>query len=318
MVNAARRRIGALIALFFLFVQASATDIAPTDKPPTWQPPAPLKQVPLWPDGLKIARPPVTGPELLRDDAIVENVTRPTMTIYPPNGENTGATVVVFPGGGFRVLAMSGEGTEICDWLTKKGVTCVLLKYRVPTSGPQWDGSCNCRREPKVHMALQDAQRAIALLRQRATDLHIDPHKIGVIGFSAGGNMVADVSNAARAYAPVDDADKGDPRPDFSVALYPGRLWEGKGVKLNPTLHVTSMTPPTFLLQAQDDPVDNVRNSITYYLALTDAGVPAEIHLYARGGHAFGLRKPELPLGVWPVLVEKWMRSIDMLPRSPR
>ncbi|MET0617622.1 MAG: alpha/beta hydrolase [Luteibacter sp.] len=307
MVNVIWRRLAALIALSIVVGGATASGA-------TWQPPAPLVQEPLWPEGARIARPPVTGPESVRDGATVENVTRPTMTIYPPKGGNTGAAVVVFPGGGFRVLAMDGEGTEICDWLSAKGITCVVLKYRVPTSGPQWDGSCDCRREPAVHMALQDAQRAIALLRRRASTLRIDPHKVGVIGFSAGGNMVADVSNAERAYAPVDDADKGEPRPDFAMALYPGRLWEKKGVVLNPTLHVSAKTPPTFLVQAEDDPVDDVRNSVTYYLALKQANVPVEMHLYPQGGHAFALRKPQLPLGAWPGLAETWMRSIGMLP----
>ncbi|HVI55140.1 MAG TPA: alpha/beta hydrolase [Luteibacter sp.] len=284
-------------------------------QPPTWQPPAPLTQTELWPEGHAITKPPVTGPESVRDESIVENVTRPTMTVFPPQGTNSGTAVVVFPGGGYRVVAMAGEGTEVCDWLTAKGITCVLLKYRVPTSGPQWDGSCDCRREPSVHMALQDAQRAIRLIRQAASGLHIAPNKVGVIGFSAGGNMVADVSNASgRNYTPVDDADKLSARPDFAMALYPGRLWEGKGVVLNPTLHLSVKTPPTFLVQAEDDPVDNVRNSIAYYLALKEASVPVEMHLYASGGHAFGLREKDMPIGAWPQLAEKWMQSIGMIP----
>ncbi|HEY4146950.1 alpha/beta hydrolase [Pinirhizobacter sp.] len=320
-MNYTWRQAGLLAVLYLASVAANAfpldTPSSTSALPATWQPPAPLVQVPLWPQGHAIARPPVTGPESVKTGAIIENVTRPTMTVVPPKGANTGTTVVVFPGGGFRVVAMEGEGTEVCDWLTSKGITCVLLKYRVPTSGPQWDGSCNCRREPTVHMALQDAQRAIRLLRQEASDLHIDPHKIGVIGFSAGGNMVADVSNAGEhSYASVDDADRLSARPDFAMALYPGRLWEGKGVVLNPTLHVTAKTPPTFLVQAEDDPVDDVRNSITYYLALKQSGIPVEMHLYATGGHAFGLRKKDQPIGVWPELAEKWMKSISMLPHG--
>jgi acetyl esterase/lipase len=312
--------VGLVTALCFASVAAVASPSeapAAQSSPATWQPPAPLIQVPLWPEGHAIARPPVTGPESVRDGGTIENVTRPTMTIVPPKGTPTGTTVVVFPGGGFRIVAMDGEGTEICDWLTSKGVTCVLLKYRVPTSGPQWDGSCDCRREPKAHMALQDAQRTIRLLRQQARSLNIDPNKIGVIGFSAGGNMVADISNASeRTYSPVDNADKLSARPNFAMALYPGRLWEGKGVVLNPTLHVTAKTPPTLLVQAEDDPVDDVRNSVTYFLALKQAGVPVEMHLYATGGHAFGLRKKDQPIGEWPELAQKWMQSIGMLPRG--
>lgn len=303
----------AMVAALWVASASASASPGPTD-PATWQPPAPLTQVALWPEGHAIARPPVTGPEGVHGDAI-ENVTRPTMTVFPPKGTNTGTTVVVFPGGGYRILAMGLEGTDICDWLTAKGITCVLLKYRVPTSGPQWDGSCECRREPKVHMALQDAQRAIRLLRQQAASLHIDPHKIGVIGFSAGGHLIADVSNASgHNYTPVDAADKESARPDFAMGLYPGHLWEGKGLVLNPTVHVTSKTPPTFLVQAEDDPVDDVRHSLTYFLALKQAGAPVEMHLYAKGGHAFGLKKKDLPIGAWPELAEKWMQSIGMLP----
>ncbi|PTR32873.1 acetyl esterase/lipase [Luteibacter sp. OK325] len=310
-MNQKWRHAAMLAGLWGASANASSSPTAPV----TWEPPAPLTQVALWPEGHAIARPPVTGPESVKDGAIVENVTRPTMTVFPPKGSNTGTTVVVFPGGGYRVVAMEGEGTEICDWLTGNGITCVLLKYRVPTSGPQWDGSCDCRREPKVNMALQDAQRTIRLVRQQATSLHIDPDKIGVIGFSAGGNMVANVSNAPEhSYKPVDDADKLSARPNFAMALYPGRLWEGKGVVFNPTIHVTAKTPPTFIVQAEDDPVDDVRNSITYFLALKQAGAPVEMHLYANGGHAFGLRKKDQPIGAWPRLAEKWMQSLDMLP----
>jgi acetyl esterase/lipase len=279
-----------------------------------WQPVAPLKQVNLWPSGMKIAQPENDGPESF-DGHTVRSVTVPTMTVYPPKGKANGTSVVVFPGGGFSVLAIDIEGTEICDWLTSKGITCVLLKYRVPVSGPQWDGSCHCRREPTVHMATQDAQRAIVLLRRQAKALGIDPHRVGVIGFSAGGHMVAEVSNEKGIiYRPVDDADKESARPDFAIAGYPGHLWEGKGLVLNPTLHVTSAAPPTFIVQAEDDPVDSVRQSLTYYLALKEANVPVEMHLYAVGKHAFALRHPELPIGAWPVLAEKWMRSIGMLP----
>jgi acetyl esterase/lipase len=293
---------------------AAQSDSAPQSQV-IWQPVAPLKQVLLWPKGLKIARPPVTGPERMEGKNI-ENVIDPTMTIYPPKIKANGTAVLVFPGGGFNVLAMGGEGTDVCSWLTSKGVTCVLVKYRVPKSGPQWDGSCNCRREPAVHMATQDAQRAIALVRHQARALSVDPHRVGVIGFSAGGFVVADVSNAEVAiYTPVDDADKESVRPDFAIAAYPGHLWEGKGLVLNPTIHVTAKTPPTFLVQAGDDAVDDVRQSLTYYLALKQANVPVEMHLYAHGNHGFalGLRHPDLPVAQWPALAAKWMQSIGVL-----
>jgi len=235
------------------------------------------------------------------------------MTVYSPKGKNTGAAVVVFPGGGYRLLAIDLEGTEVCDWLTSKGVTCVLLKYRVPgdglypRSGPY----------PKSPMALEDAQRTVGLVRFHAEEWHIDPHKIGVLGFSAGGHLVAAMSThfTQRLYPAVDAADKESCRPDFAVALYPGHLsLDPKIFELNPDIQVTDQTPPTFLLQAEDDPVDRVEHSLVYYAALRKAKVPVEMHLYAHGGHAFGLRRTNLPVTGWPQLVETWLGEIGMIP----
>jgi acetyl esterase/lipase len=294
-----------------------------------WQPTDGHQQLPLWPDVIPNAKP-APGPEstTLREDRPVagrpwlevENVTRPTMTIYSPKGTNTGAAVVVFPGGGYRVLAIDLEGTEICDWLTSTGVTCVLLKYRVPGSGPNWDPVSNKRVIPKVLTALQDAQRTIGLLRHRAAEWKIDPNKIGVIGFSAGGHLVAAVStHDKRIYAPVDQADEESCRPNFAIALYPGHMsinYAEDLSKLNPTIKVTSRTPPTFLLHAQDDPVDPVEFSLLYYAALKKAKVPVEIHLFAQGGHAFGLRPTRFPITKWPALVETWLGTIGMIPEK--
>jgi acetyl esterase/lipase len=227
------------------------------------------------------------------------------MTVYAPVGRNTGVAVVVFPGGGYQFLAMDSEGTEICDWLTSRGITCVLLKYRVPGSGPT----------RKVQTALQDAQRTLGLVRLHAAEWHVDPHKIGVIGFSAGGHLVAAVSTHfdQRTYSPVDAADKQSCRPDFAIAIYPGHLWTpGTELTLRSDIRVPANAPPTFLLHAEDDPVDPVKHSLTYYAALQKAGVPVEMHLYAKGGHAFGLRAARLPIGQWPTLVEQWLRSIGM------
>jgi acetyl esterase/lipase len=240
------------------------------------------------------------------------------MTVYSPTVTNTRMAVVVFPGGGYQRLAMDIEGTEICDWLTSSGITAVLLKYRVPAKreGPYAEST----------PALQDAQRTLSLVRYHAAEWHIDPHKIGVIGFSAGGHMVAATSThyVKRAYRVVDTADKESCRPDFAIAIFPGHLcdsdprdphtWKGPGrLELNPNVPVTSNTPPTFLLQAQNDPVDDVRNSMAYSLALRNARVPVELHLYAEGGHGFGLRRTKLPITEWPSLVEKWLGTIGMI-----
>jgi acetyl esterase/lipase len=232
------------------------------------------------------------------------------MTIYPPKGRNTGAAVVVFPGGGYNVLAMDLEGTEACDWLTSKGITCVLLKYRVPCakSGPYR----NCLT------ALQDAQRTVRLIRLHAAEWNIDPSRIGVLGFSAGGHMAVAMSTQfdKRLYPAVDAADEESCRPDFAVVLYPGHLAvPAKGFALNPDVRISSQTPPTFLLHAQDDPIDPVENSLVYYSALRKAGVPAEMHVFAKGGHAFGLRGTQSPIDEWPGLVEKWLGAIGVIPR---
>ena len=314
-----------------------------------WEPAAGHAQVAIWPgaapDAQRVAGPEVgetTGKEFLvagRPAVGVSRVTRPTMTIYSPQGKNTGAAVVVFPGGGYLDLAIDLEGTEVCDWLTAKGITCVLLKYRVPGEPgyPKPAAYPKSGPYPEAPMALEDAQRTLGLVRLRAADWHIDAHKIGVLGFSSGGHLSAAISThyAKRLYPAVDAADKESCRPDFAVAIYPGHLsvsaalWDAKqGAKkfsvhytenadrdlgLNPDVPVTRETPPTFLLQAEDDHVDNVNDSLAYYIALKKAGVPVEMHLYAQGGHAFGLRRTKLPITEWPGLVERWLRTIGMV-----
>jgi acetyl esterase/lipase len=250
----------------------------------------------------------------------VEQVSQPTMTVYSPKANNTGVAMVVFPGGGYSILAIDLEGTEVCDWLTSRGITCVLLKYRVPDSGPAYHEDCHCNIHPKAPTALEDAQRTLGLIRFHAAEWHIDPHKIGVIGFSAGGHLVANISThfEQRAYPPVDDtADKLSCRPDFAVAIYPGHMLENttREFQLNPEIPVTAKTPPTFLLQAEDDYVDGIKQSLVYYIGLQKAGVPTEMHLYAHGGHAFGLRPTKSPITAWPQLVETWLRTIGMTPQ---
>jgi acetyl esterase/lipase len=297
--------IGAMFALGRLNAQTSV-----------WQPSPGHTQVPIWPGAVPDAQA-VPGPERAitltnliagKPVLIVTNVSRPTMTVYPPTGTNTGVAVVVFPGGGYQCLAIDLEGMEICDWLTSRGITAVLLKYRAPTP--------RLGRYRESLQALQDAQRTVGLLRFQAFKWHINPQKIGVIGFSAGGHMVAAISTHfdQRSYPAVDAADQASCRPDFAIALYPGHLWEKDGnLRLNPNVPVTSKTPPTFLLQAQNDPVDNVNNSLAYYVALKNANVPVEMHLYAQGGHAYGLRRTQLPITRWPELVEKWLSTMGML-----
>jgi acetyl esterase/lipase len=243
----------------------------------------------------------------------VFDVTVPTMTIFPPKGRNTGAAVIVFPGGGFKAVVITSEGTEICNWIASKGMTCILSKYRVPKTGHHYDDRCKCGVTPKVPLALQDAQRTIRLVRAKAQHLRIDPHKIGVIGFSAGGYLAVQTSNTFKpVYRPIDDIDRISSRPDFAIVLYPGHLCR-PGIKLDPDIHVTKETPPTFLAQAWDDPVDEICNSTLYARALDDAGVPAEVHLFAKGGHAFTLRRIDHSVAIWPSLVETWLRELGIL-----
>ncbi|HVI59842.1 MAG TPA: alpha/beta hydrolase [Luteimonas sp.] len=303
---------------------APADEKDATTKVGEWQAPSGLRQIPIWPhaapDAAETTRKPESvltrrTPQALNGDVSqgVYDVSVPTMTVYPPKGRNTGAAVVVFPGGGFVMLAITLEGTEICDWIASRGITCILSKYRVPGGNHHWDKDCKCAVTPKHPFALQDAQRTIRQVRAHAKEWHVDPDKVGVIGFSAGGFLVAQTSNIFEpAYAPVDAIDNLSSRPDFAIAAYPGHVC--RNGKFAPGFQVTKRTPPTFVLQAWDDPVDNICESVVYTRALQQAGVPTEVHLFAKGGHAFGLRPNKHPVvPMWPLLVEHWLKEIGIL-----
>lgn len=236
-------------------------------------------------------------------------VSNPTITVYlAPATSNTGAAVVVFPGGGYRILAFDLEGTEVCHWLNSTGITCVLLKYRVPNAGPF----------PSHSEDLADAQRAVRLTRQHAAEWKVDSKRVGVLGFSAGGHLAAVLSNHAGepAYKPSDAADQLSARPDFAVMIYPGGLVHPPDLsKLGAEVMPTSVTPPTFLVQAEDDPV-HVENTTVYYQALKQGNVPAEMHVFAKGGHGYGLRSTPLPITQWPRLATAWLHTIGVLAAS--
>ena len=281
-----------------------------------WPPPADHVTLPVWPGvapGESANMPPEADMTTAKDNLIagrpvvrLGNVSTPTITVYTPMGKNTGAAVVVFPGGGYNILAIDLEGTEVCDWLNTIGVNCVLLKYRVPGTG--W--------YPKSAAALEDAQRAMGLVRLHAAEWGIDPNRVGVLGFSAGGHLSAAISNhyERRLYAPIDAADNLSCRPDFSVVVYPGYLaLSEQDYAANPDIQPTANTPPTFIVQAEDDPV-HVENAVVYFLQLKNAKAPAELHVYAQGGHGYGLRPTELPVTGWPRLVETWLQTIKILP----
>jgi len=294
---------------------------------PAWAPAAGHTQMKLWPAGVPDANGAPTAPPAnaaaeadmttAKDNLVagkplirLGNVSTPTITLYSPTSKNTGAAIVVFPGGAYRILAIDLEGTEVCQWLNSAGITCVLLKYRVPDSGPY----------PKSPAAMQDAQRAVGIVRQHAAEWKIDPKRIGVLGFSAGAHLAAALSTHfdKRLYNSVDAADQLSCRPDFAVIVYPGYLAIAEqNFAPNSEIHVTQQTPPAFIVQTEDDPV-HVENSTLYFLALKNANVRAELHLYAEGGHGYGLRRTALPVTGWPRLVETWLHTIQILPSETR
>ncbi|MFY9923495.1 MAG: alpha/beta hydrolase [Opitutaceae bacterium] len=244
-----------------------------------------------------------------RPVAILGNVSEPTLTVYrAPADKDTGAAVVVFPGGGYYVLAWDLEGTEACEWLNSIGVTGVLVKYRVP------------RREglPPYAAPLQDAQRAVGMVRSHAKEWGLDPKRIGAMGFSAGGNLCAVLSrnSVARTYPRVDASDEASCRPDFQLLIYPAYLVpDSGGYTIVPEAAVTGATPPTFLVMAEDDPI-HVENVLGYAMALKEAKVPMELHVYPIGGHGYGLRPTKNPLTSWPQRAADWLKSRGLLDRG--
>lgn len=233
----------------------------------------------------------------------VTNITHPNLIVYaPPPDKNTGAAALVFPGGSYIRLAYNIEGTEVCDWLNSVGMTCVLVKYRVPEQG----------HYPENVEDLEDAQQAMRLTRQHAAEWHIDPNRIGVIGFSAGAHLAAVLSTHPDFQGKNVPASTLDSRPNFQMIIYPGWLTGSDG-KVAPSLQPDEHIPPTFLVQAENDYTAHVENALGYFLALKNAHVPAEMHLYSLGGHGFGLRPTELPISRWPVEAEQWLHTIHVL-----
>jgi acetyl esterase/lipase len=236
------------------------------------------------------------------------NVSKPTLTVCrPETTKNTGVAVVVFPGGGYTNLAWDHEGEQVARWLNSVGITAAVLKYRVPRR----EGTS--KDTPPVQ-ALMDAQRAISLVRSKAADWGVDPKRIGVLGFSAGGHLAAwSATNFdRRAYDKIDATDDETCRPDFAVMIYPGGVVKRGTTDLSPEIRVTPQTPPCFFAQAGDDRV-GAENSVMMYLALKRAGVPAELHIYASGGHGFGLRPTDKPAATWPKRCEEWWRDTGVL-----
>ena len=290
----------ALSSLVFLYgVAVAAAD----------EPKGPQKPIALWsgaaPGDQGNLPPEAPQPAKPNDTTIrIGNVSQPTLSVFrPAEGKANGAAVVVCPGGGYNILAFNKEGTEVAEWLNSVGVTAFVLKYRVPK-----------RPDRERHEApLQDVQRALGLVRHRASEWNLDPQRIGVLGFSAGGHLAACASTnyGKRTYPAVDAADEASCRPDFAVLIYPAYLVD-KDNKLAAELPVTGDTPPTFIAMTEDDGV-RVECGLFYYLALKQAKVKAEMHLYPTGGHGYGLRPSEHLVSTWPARAADWLGSIGAL-----
>jgi len=247
--------------------------------------------------------------EVTESTRMVTNVTRPTLTVYrPAKGKDTGTAMLICPGGGYWNLYWELEGEEVAAWLNSIGVTGAILKYRVPRRPD----------EPKAEPArrpLQDAQRAVSLLRSMAGEWNIKSERIGIIGFSAGGHLAIATATRfeTRTYRPRDDIDKISCRPDFVIMAYPGYLKARDKDELAPELSIPKGTPPVFLVHGGDDLISPPEHSVLMYLALKRAGIPAELHVYANTAHDFGIRRGDRPFSAWTVSCAAWLRQMQYL-----
>lgn len=288
-------------------------------------------EVSIWPQESQV---PIDGiKKRLKEKTLVEDTSQvndhPTYLVYSPKANSVRAAVIVFPGGGYQYLAIGKsstiglDGVDVCNWLTDLGFTCILLKYRVPNSGCHWSSSEQKHVTPDIPLALQDAQRTISMVRANAKIYEIDKNKIGVLGFSAGGNLAVLTSTAfdSRSYEPIDEADKVSCRPDFAIPVYPGHMtMEHKNKKpkgqarreLNVDIKISKEIPPTLLIHAKDDQVDPAYYSEIYEKELRKAGVKVKLILYKSGGHAFGVKKQGKDTDRWTIDAVEWLREIKI------
>jgi acetyl esterase/lipase len=290
-------------------------------------------EVPIWPEGSDIL---AAGIKKMAEEPDFDPtfaITRPTFLVYRPTTHSTRSAIIVAPGGGYKVLAIGKEstigpdGADVCRWLTDAGITCFLLKYRVPNTGCHRDARDAKNRKhvtPDIPMALQDAQRTISIIRFNARTYGLDPNKIGVMGFSAGGNLAVLASTAfkTRSYAAIDEIDQTSSRPDFAIPVYPGHMTMQHKNKipnaiaakeLNTDIVISKEIPPTLLVHAKDDPVDPVYYSVVYDRELKKAGINAKLNVYQTGGHAFGVRKSGKDTDRWMDDAMAWLKEIRML-----
>lgn len=282
-----------LAAVAFVAVDAFAAEPLVLDLWPG-TPPGDVKELPPEADQTKPEDRLIAGRRIIK----LGNVSNPQIAVYRPSSEmDTGAAVVICPGGGHNILAYDLEGTEVAEWLNSIGVTGIVLKYRVPFRDP----------EKRWGAAVQDAQRAMSLVRSKAEEWKLDPQRIGICGFSAGGETAGLTSLLAdRQYEAIDDIDKTPFRPNFAILVYPGGFLEKGDAKLRDYVTVTSAAPSMFFVHAFNDGV-SVRNSLLLASELKGAGVSAEVHAFATGGHGYGLRSTDEPVTRWPQRAGEWL-----------
>ena len=334
--NGLRLKVGLALALFAVTI-AACSDTTPLDRFPeqsafpvvaTTPTPAAVTgpiEVPLWPEDSEVLQ---DGIRELANEKWA--ATHPSFLLYSPKANSTRSAVLVFPGGGYKAVAigpastLGPNGADVCRWLTDAGMTCILVKYRVPNTGCNWNRETRRHEQPRIPMALQDAQRAMSIVRHNAREYGIDPDRIGVMGFSAGGNLavLSSTSFRTRAYAPIDEIDQASLRPDFAIPVYPGHMtMEHKNKtpkavaaqELNTDIVISADIPPTLLVHAKDDPVDPVHYSLVYERELKKAGVPVDLMLYDTGGHAFGVHKQGKDTDRWTDDALAWLRKQGML-----
>jgi acetyl esterase/lipase len=315
--------------VFTLFLGTALADALP--------PASYSQEVSIWPEDSKVL---ADGIKAIRADAeAIENPalvnTHPAFLLYSPKTHSVRSAVIVFPGGGYKAVAVGKDstlgfnGAYVCKWLTDVGITCILLKYRTPNGGCNWNKKLRKNVTPDIPLALQDAQRTISMVRYNANkygakQYDIDPNKIGVMGFSAGGNLAVLSSTAFnyRSYDPIDEIDKVSCRPDFAIPVYPGHMtMEHKNKtpvavaakELNTDIKISKEIPPTLLIHAKDDPVDPVHYSLVYERELQRTGVNVQLNLYNTGGHAFGVKKQGKETDRWMADALTWLKKIQML-----
>ncbi len=293
------RSVARLLALLLCVAPAFA------DEPITlnvWpgKPPGQTKELPAEADQTKDTDKLIAGRRIIK----LGNVSTPQLAVYLPPADKANETaVVICPGGGHHILAMDLEGTEVAEWLNKLGVTAIVLKYRVPAQDPK----------RRWFEAVQDAQRTMSIVRQRAKEWNINPNRIGICGFSAGGETAALTCLFDKLqYEAIDEIDKVPNKPNFAMLLYSGSLVPKGGTKLQDYIKVTKDAPPMFFAHAADDRVTPL-SSLLLATELKKHGVSAELHLYAKGGHGYGLRKTDEPVTRWIEPAERWLRRMGYL-----